>query len=320
MIALISPSKDVFFNLAAEEYFLKSCKEDVAFFYLNDPCVVVGKHQNALAETNYPFLQENKIPLARRLSGGGTVFHDKGNINFSFIRNFTENATSVNFKGFLDPVLAFLQSQNIPAEYSDRNDLLVEGKKFSGNAEHVHQQGKRTLHHGTILFDSELDKLGKAITNIGNTYTHKAVASVRSKVANVSPYLKEMVQISEFTEKMLAYYIEKDNTQKHTFSIHELDVINTLKREKFSTWEWNVGYSPKYSMTTEVEYEGSLFTLSLRVEKGIIVEFSMPTHPLSNKLTPLLLHHKLEWNLLQQTLELNGFETEFVSNLTQKLF
>ena len=320
MIGLVSPSNNVFFNLAAEEYFLKNFKEDIAFFYINTPCVVVGKHQNALAESNYAFLQENNIPLARRLSGGGTVFHDDGNLNFSFIRNFTESAKSVNFRSFLDPVMEFLHTLNVPAEYSDRNDLLVEGKKFSGNAEHVYQQGKRTLHHGTILFNSQLDKLGIAITNKGKTYTHKAVASVRSKVANILPYLKNGIEIYPFAERLNTFFVEKENASLYKFTKKDLVQIEKLKEEKYGTWEWNIGYSPKYELHFSGDIEGVNYKVNHRVLKGVIQECVISQEGEKLGLGQFLEGKRLEWDSILNLVTKEIGDSKIAIKLTEILF
>jgi len=320
MISLVSPSNNIFFNLAAEEYFLKNFTENIAFFYINTPCVVVGKHQNALAESNYAYLQENNIPLARRLSGGGTVFHDAGNINFSFIRNFTESAKSVDFRSFLNPVMDFLHSVEVPAEYSDRNDLLVEGKKFSGNAEHVHQQGKRTLHHGTILFNSELDKLGVAITNKDKNYTHKAVASVRSKVANIASYLKENLEVYPFTERIMNHFLEKEGAEHYTFTKEDLGKIEQLVKEKFDTWEWNIGYSPKYRLDADFEQNGSVYSIHTSVLKGVMDTCEIKRDSKAMDLSKCLEGERLEWNSILKLVQDKTMDPELAKNLTQRLF
>lgn len=150
-LCINQPNSDPYFNLAAEEYFLKNFQEDFFMLWRSWPSVVVGKHQNALAEINHEFVRLHQIPVARRLSGGGTVFHDPGNVNFTFIRNVA-NISEVNFKIFTIPVIEALKKLGVEAYTTGRNDLLIDGKKISGNAEHVHRN--RVLHHGTLLFDS----------------------------------------------------------------------------------------------------------------------------------------------------------------------
>jgi len=187
---------DPYFNLAAEEYFLKNFQEDIFMLWRSRPAVVVGKHQNALAEINHEFVRDNQIPVVRRLSGGGTVFHDPGNVNFTFIRN-VESIADVNFKVFTNPVIDALKKLGIDAYTSGRNDLLIDGKKISGNAEHVHRS--RVLHHGTLLFDSRLDALKGALKVDLSRFEDKAVQSNRSEVTNILPYLPNPMSAAEFS-------------------------------------------------------------------------------------------------------------------------
>jgi lipoate-protein ligase A len=182
MQLLISQSTEPEINLATEEFLLKHSGENIVFLYRNKKCVVVGKHQNAMAEINYRFVKENNIPVIRRISGGGTVYHDEGNLNFTFLQN-GEEGNLVNFKAFISPVAAFLKELGAPAVIGPRNDILLDGLKVSGNAEHIYR--KRTLHHGTLLFSSTLTDLRNALHTESGKYTDKAVKSVRSKVTNI---------------------------------------------------------------------------------------------------------------------------------------
>ena len=167
--------------------------------YRNEPSVIIGKHQNTLAEINHPYLNEHEIHLVRRLSGGGTVYHDMGNINFLFILS-GEAGKLVDFKRFLLPVLTILQNMGLPVEYGGRNDLLIDGKKISGNAEHVFRN--RILHHGTLLYSSDLTVLENVLRVSPGKYIDKAVRSVRSKVTNISDYLKSKMTVEKFTQKL----------------------------------------------------------------------------------------------------------------------
>ena len=154
MLILDSPYTDPRYNIAAEEYLLKETGEDYAFFYINEPSIIIGKHQNAYAEVNLDYVRQNHIKVIRRISGGGTVWHDRGNLNFSFILK-GEEGKQVNFRGYAQPVVDFLDELGVEASFGPRNEILVGDLKISGNAEHIHR--KRVLHHGTLLFDSDLD-------------------------------------------------------------------------------------------------------------------------------------------------------------------
>jgi lipoate---protein ligase len=258
-----------YFCLAAEEYLLKNFSEDIFMLWQSTDAVVVGKHQNANAEINHRFVYENNISVCRRISGGGTVFHDAGNVNFSFIKN-VKSPAEISFKIFTAPVVDALAKLGIKATTSGRNDLLVEGLKISGNAEHIFKN--RVLHHGTLLFNSDLQNLGHALKIIPGKYESKAVQSNRSPVANISSFLEKGMSVNEFIEFLLNVQVEKNGVKR--YELNETDIQNILKlsEEKFSTWEWNFGYSPKYTFKNEVEIDGKALSIRLVVEKGIIVE------------------------------------------------
>jgi lipoate-protein ligase A len=260
---------DPYFCLAAEEYLLKNFDEDIFVLWQSDNTVVVGKHQNALGEINYRFVRENNIKVARRISGGGTVFHDRGNVNFSFIKN-VKSPSEISFKLFTGPVVEVLAKLGVEATTSGRNDLLVEGKKISGNAEHVHKT--RVLHHGTLLFSSDLKNLGQAIQVTPGKYTSKAVQSNRSTVANISQFLKTEMPVNEFIRFLLNVQLGKSGNTIYELNETDIQTIDKLSTEKFQTWDWNFGYSPKYSFKNEVEIGGKILKVELEVEKGRIVE------------------------------------------------
>lgn len=263
-------STDPYFNLAAEEYFLKNFQEDFFMLWRSKPSVVVGKHQNALSEINHTFVRDNNIPVARRLSGGGTVFHDPGNVNFTFIRN-VKDISEVNFKVFTVPVVAALKKLGIEAYTTGRNDLLIDGKKISGNAEHVHKN--RVLHHGTLLFDSHLEALKGALKVDLTKFEDKAVQSNRSEVTNIANYLSNPISVEEFTGFL---YSEICGTYPD-FRVYEptsedIAAIEKLREEKYQTWDWIFGYSPRYRYTNSIETANGVISVGLLVEKGRISE------------------------------------------------
>ena len=190
MKIIISQKTDAYTNLATEEFLLKNFTEDIFFLYINSKSIIVGKHQNALAEINYKIISENKIPVVRRLSGGGTVFHDPGNINFCFITSGVKTEL-VNFERYMTPIVEFLNSLNVNAQLGGRQDILIDGSKISGNACHVFKS--RVMHHGTLLFNSQLGTLTQALKNDPLKFKDKAVKSVRSKVTNIQDHLKAKI-------------------------------------------------------------------------------------------------------------------------------
>lgn len=265
MICIHLKNTNPFFCLAAEEYLLKNFDEDIFMLWQSENAVVVGKHQNLLAEINYPFVRENNITIARRISGGGTVFHDAGNVNFSFIKN-VKSPAEISFKMFTLPVVDALAKLGVTATTSGRNDLLIDGLKISGNAEHIYKN--RVLHHGTLLFNSDLKNLGQAIKVVPGKYESKAVQSNRSPVANISQFLKEKMSVAEFIQFLLGVQLEKPDNVFYELNEIKIQKIELLVQEKFKTWEWNFGYSPKYSFKNEVEINGKMLEVELLVERG----------------------------------------------------
>jgi len=270
---IIGENTDPYFNLAAEEYLLKATPDEYFMLWQNEPSIIVGKHQNTLAEINMEFVQERKLKVARRISGGGTVFHDLGNLNFTFITN-GEDGNLVDFKRFTRPVINALHELDIPAEISGRNDLLIEGKKFSGNASHVYN--KRVLHHGTILFSSVMEDLSGALKVNPLKFTDKAVKSVRSRVTNISGYLKQEMSVLQFRDFLMGHVLHSmEGGELYHYSATDLEEIEKRREEKFSTWDWNFGYSPKYLFEKSARTGGGIVEVQMNVEKGLIKDFTL---------------------------------------------
>lgn len=268
MICIDSTSNNPYFNLAAEEYLLKNFSDDIFMLYINEPCIVVGKHQNALSEINLDFVRAHKIKVARRLSGGGTVFHDFGNLNFCFVQT-AKDKNRVNFAKFIQPVLKALQNMGLDAKTGNKSDILINSLKISGNAEHIFKQ--RVLHHGTLLFKSNLDTLREGLKVNLERFTDRSVQSRRSKVANISDFLPVSVTIEEFRKRIFNSFIENSkDTHIFKFSEEEKEKINKLVEEKFSTWKWNFGYSPKYEFRNQIRIGEDKFEVFLMVDKGMI--------------------------------------------------
>ncbi len=263
-------NQDPYFCLAAEEYLLKNLTDDIFMVWQADHTVVVGKHQNAMAEIDYRYVRENSISVARRISGGGTVYHDKGNVNFVFIHN-VESPALISFRRFLEPVVDFLGKLGVTALITDRNDLVVEGRKVSGNAQHVFKN--RVLHHGTLLFSSEIEKLGKALRVVPGRYFGKAVPSNRSPVANISDFLSVNMDSENFADRLMEYQLSVHPDSRFSeLEQNETAHISEQAREKFSSWDWCFGYSPGYNFRNEVNSGPRLLKIDLQVERGFIIE------------------------------------------------
>lgn len=268
MICIERKNTNPYFNLAAEEYVLKEFTDDVFMLWRNEPCIIVGKHQNTLAEINLDFVKDNNIPVVRRITGGGTVFHDLGNLNFTFIKN-GEADKLINFRKFTQPIIEVLGKLGIEAKFEGRNDLTIDGKKFSGNAEHVYKN--RVLHHGTLLFSAQLNNLSRALKVDPSKFQDKAVKSVRSRVTNISEHLPQPMDVLNFEKLIHKHIAEKyDDFKVIEFSNEDIVKVEKMAEEKYSTWDWNFGYSPKYNFKRNIKTEGGHIEFNFEVKHGII--------------------------------------------------
>jgi len=314
-------NSDPYFNLAAEEYYLKNFQEDFFMLWCSQPSVVVGKHQNALAEINHEFVRTHQIPVARRLSGGGTVFHDPGNVNFTFIRN-VEKISEVNFKVFTMPVISALRKLGIDAYTTGRNDLMIDGKKISGNAEHVHRN--RVLHHGTLLFDSHLDALKGALKVDLSKFEDKAVQSNRSEVTNIANYLTNPISVEEFTDFLFGEISQNyPEFQIYELTPEDLDAIQKLSIEKYQTWDWIFGYSPRYRFTNKLETENGEIQISFLVERGLIAEVSVSgsiRDEISQKICEKLVSCRHDFEAVKTLLSNLNDDTFSFKELVQSMF
>ncbi|HCX99806.1 MAG TPA: lipoate--protein ligase, partial [Bacteroidales bacterium] len=215
-------------------------------------------------------LTNNNIKVVRRITGGGAVFHDLGNLNFTFIRNSEEGA-QVNFRKFTLPILEVLQKMGINAKFEGRNDLTIDGKKFSGNAEHVWKN--RTLHHGTLLFSAIMTDLSAALKVNPLKFSDKAVKSVRSRVTNISEHLPEKMDVLEFRDRIMEHIMEMyPESQEYAYTPEDIASIEKLRDEKFKTWEWTFGYSPDYDFKKMTRTEGGSIEFHFNVNKGAITD------------------------------------------------
>lgn len=265
MICINRPETDPYFNIAAEEHILKSYHDDVMMIWQNQPSIIIGKHQNTLAEINYSFLEKNNIPIIRRISGGGTVYHDLNNINYSVIETVERKDRLIDFERFLKPVVDFLRSLGIQANFGGINNLFINNMKISGSSAHVFK--KRVLHHGTILFNSNLEFLNRAIHPPQLEIEDKAVQSIRKKVTNVSDHLRVKMNIDKF-KVLLKEFMVKYHQINEIKELNKSDIfsIQKLIDDKYHKWEWNFGYSPKYTFRNQMKNT----KVRLDVKHGII--------------------------------------------------
>lgn len=264
-----SKSHDSYFNLALEEYILKNenIEEDIVFLWQNTPTIVVGNNQNTIEEINVPFVKENKIQVVRRLSGGGAVYQDMGNLNFTFIKCLNETS-NLDIKKFALPVVEALNKLGVPAQLTGRNDISVEGKKISGNAQRLYRN--KLLHHGTLLFDTDLEVMVKVLQVGIDKIESKGIKSIRSRVTNIKPYFSQQITIEEFRESILKELFQGKEVNYYYLEEKDLKEINDLVNTKYSTWEWNFGYSPSYSIKNSRRFPAGKIELFIDVEKGMI--------------------------------------------------
>lgn len=256
-------------NLAIEEYALKNLdiNETYLLFYINEPSIIIGKNQNTIEEINTEYVDKNGIHVVRRLSGGGAVYHDLGNLNFSFITKDDGNSFH-NFRKFTEPVVEALKRLGVNAELSGRNDLLAEGRKISGNAQ-FSTKG-RMFSHGTLLFNSEMDHIVSALRVKKDKIESKGIKSVRSRVANISEFLTDKISIEEFRSLLLKYIFEGNEITEYVLTADDWEKIHQLSKERYQNWDWNYGRSPKFNLQHSHRFPVGQIDVRLEVNKGII--------------------------------------------------
>ncbi len=274
MINIVNNSNDPRFNLALEEYALNELfpGAELAIIWQNEPTVVIGRNQNTIEEINKAYIREKGINVVRRLSGGGAVYHDLGNLNFTFIVPSQKNVVS-NFEKFTQPVLRALQSLGVPAEFSGRNDLTINGKKFSGNAQYWSKD--RLLHHGTLLFNSDLSVVQEALQVRVDKLVSKGVKSVRSRVTNIYPYLKTPLEIGEFKRILLEHMLQGNEHQHYELTTTDLRRVEQLMETRYAKWSWNYGHSPAFALEKSRRFAGGQLNLKLNVKQGLITEIGI---------------------------------------------
>jgi lipoate-protein ligase A len=257
-------------NLAIEEYALKNLdiNETYLLFYINEPSIIIGKNQNTIEEINTEYVESNGIKVVRRLSGGGAVYHDLGKFKFSFITK-DDGDSFHNFRKFTEPVVAALKKLGVNAELSGRNDLEVEGRKISGNAQ-FSTRG-RMFSHGTLMLNSEIDNVVSALKVKKDKIESKGIKSVRSRVANISEFLTEKMEINEFRSLLLKnIFEEQEEIPEYVLTEEDWEKIHQLSKERYQNWEWNYGKSPKFNLQHSHRFPVGSIDVRLEVNKGII--------------------------------------------------
>lgn len=262
---------DAYYNLAAEEYIFTSLDREQEYLLLwqNQNTVVVGKHQNTIEEINTAYVKEHGVQVVRRLSGGGAVYHDLGNLNYSFIVNAAKGR--YDFREMSQPVADTLIRLGVNVEFSGRNDLVIDGKKISGSAQFIRRG--RILHHGTLLFHSDLDRISRVLAVKDDKIASKGVKSVRSRVTNICEYLPG-ITVRAFQTQLEKTLLDR-NLTVYEFSKADVAAISALRDSKYVTWEWNYGYSPEYDIKKDRRLANGGLSIYIKVQKGIIQTISI---------------------------------------------
>ncbi len=258
------------YNLALEEWVLENLKDDIyILLWRNDNSIIIGRNQNTAQEINQAYVEEHNIDVIRRPTGGGAVYHDLGNLNFSIVAD-AENAVHIDFELYTQPVLRALREMGVDVQLSGRNDITIDGKKCTGLAQRI--SNNRILHHGAMLFDTDLTTLSKALNVRRDKMESKGVKSVVSRVTNIKPYVKEDVDVIGFRELLKkAMFHEYDEVPEYHLNEEQLAEVKKLQEEKYDTWEWNYGRSPKTNFQNDKRFEGAgVLDIRMDVKDGVI--------------------------------------------------
>jgi lipoate---protein ligase len=259
-------------NLAIEEYILRylDINESYLLFYVNGPSIIIGRNQNTIEEINTEYVEENHVKVVRRMSGGGAVYHDLGNLNYSFITKDEGNSLQDNFKKFTEPVINALRKLGANADLMGRNDIEIDGRKVSGTAQY--STGGRMYTHGTLMLNSNLDNVAKALKPKKEKIESKGVKSVRARVGNISEFIKGAMDVSEFRQFILKSVFEEEGGEikEYVLTDEDWEKINEISKNKYQTWEWNYGKSPKSNIQNSQRFPSGTIYIRLDVDKGVI--------------------------------------------------
>ena len=257
-------------NLALEEYCLRHLDPDNEYLllYINEPSIIIGRFQNTLEEINQEYVTTKGIHVVRRVSGGGAVYHDHGNLNFSFMTRYTKD-NMLNFKKFTEPVIRTLQAMGLPAELTGRNDIVVWGKKISGNAQYATRTSM--LSHGTLLFDSEIEILVRALNVKDDKIRSKALKSVRSRVTNILECLERPMDMDGFRRYLLEnIFASQGGIREYELSPEQWEGVHALSREKYCNWDWNYGKSPTFNVQRLERFAIGQIDTRIDVDRGMM--------------------------------------------------
>ncbi len=267
---VIDKCTDPYYNLALEEYLLTHYMDgNIVMLWQNDNTIVVGRHQNTIEEINQQYVKEHGIKVVRRTTGGGAVYHDLGNLNYSYITDREDESIDGGMKRFAEPVIQALKELGADAEFSGRNDILIEGRKISGTAQRIYKQ--RILHHGCLLFNADLSVVASSLKVRAEKFRSKAIKSVKSRVGNIADFLPDTVVLEQFEETLTRTLLSGESYQILELSPEEFLEVQKLRDEKYATWEWNYGHPVKCSIHNYQKYAGGVLEVYLEVKGGKIL-------------------------------------------------
>lgn len=258
-----------YYNLAMEEYLFHHKKEHqiVLFLWQNERTIVIGRYQNLLEEVNMKYATEENISIVRRNSGGGAVYHDLGNLNYTIIMD-EKKEESIDFSSFMQPLLKTVQSLGIPAEISGKNDIKVKEYKISGNS--IYISSGKVLLHGTVLINSDLQVLQRVLTRRSKVVNSKATGSIKSNVKNLELLYGRKIKVADFKRMFRHQFGEGKEISYGTFSEEDINDIKKLAQKKYMTNEWNYGKSPECDVVYEGRYEGGTIRAHLKMEGSVV--------------------------------------------------
>ena len=273
MTYIFNEGKTSYYNMALEEYLFHSRTDlhPILLLWQNSGTIVVGRNQNTIKEINLDYVKENGIDVVRRLTGGGAVYHDKGNLNYTYITD-ADSGGKFDFTPFIQNVIGALDHFGVRAEFTGRNDITVDGKKFSGNAQVRHK--KSLMHHGTIMVNSDLTTVSKCLNPSKVKLKDKGIQSVSSRICNLSEYLPENVGIDRFKDQLIRQfeYSSGGDMVEYVLSEEEIDEVWKLARSKYELWQWNYGKSPAFDISGERRFDFGTMQLQLLLEENRIKE------------------------------------------------
>ncbi|HFZ6515832.1 TPA: lipoate--protein ligase, partial [Streptococcus agalactiae] len=267
---IVNTSNDPAYNVALEAYAFQKLTDidEIFILWINEPAIIIGRHQNTIQEINKEFIDKNGIHVVRRLSGGGAVYHDLNNLNYTIISNNTQEA-AFDFQTFSKPVIDTLAKLGVKAEFTGRNDLEINGQKFAGNAQ-AYYKG-RMMHHGCLLFDVDMSVLGQALKVSKDKIESKGIKSVRARVTNIVDHLSDKITVQEFSDAILAQMKEEyPEMDEYVLSDAELSEIQAMRDNQFATWDWTYGKAPEYTIERGVRYPAGKITTYANVENSTI--------------------------------------------------